>query len=179
MFGVMSKQACLASAPSADDEQEEADRARCAAALASRFGPVRRHGGKRQRRTILAGVFLVLLPAGRPQPVLGHPDRDERAHVRCSGGGPADLTAEGHVLTESASCPLEVLQQVRSVNVQESVGNLLVLSTGSSTCQMAGRQISPRLPQQGENTSEAGDDVPARPESFRSQSSIIQKLENG
>ena len=79
--------------------------------------------------------------------------------VRCgwaeAGDGHAKNTA---VLGEQAACPLEALAAMR------------------------GRQISPRLPEKeaaAESATGNFHDVPARPESFRSHSSIIQRLPNG
>jgi len=107
--------------------------------------------------TALTGL-LVLLPPGAPLADVESiaADGRERAHRDDSIRGGKVRPAGNEMLTESASCPLEVLAR------------------------MAGRQISPRLAEHDEQGGGAfRDTVPARPESFRSQSSIIQKLENG
>jgi hypothetical protein len=77
--------------------------------------------------------------------------------ARCGWAEAGDGHADAVVLGEQAACALETLAAMR------------------------GRQISPRLEKEAAAESTAGNshDVPARPESFRSHSSIIQRLPNG
>lgn len=60
---------------------------------------------------MILAAFLLLFPAGSLHPV-GGADSDE--HWGATQGEPTSL--KDHMLTESASCPLDVLQQAGSVN---------------------------------------------------------------
>lgn len=78
--------------------------------------------------------------------------------VRCGWAEEREGQPDDTVLGEQAACPLEALAAMR------------------------GRQISPRFPGKEaavESAAGSSHDVPARPESFRSHSSVIEKLPNG